>query len=130
MGVQSMELGEQELDKIGRYVQNHLPQWLSASFPYVFNQEKQFELNERIVRVEEGLKNVHIQMQQSFDLMEKRFEQVDKRFEQVDKRFEQVDKRFDQMQHTMDQRFKSLQWFLGIGFVVITTLMSLYNFIV
>lgn len=56
----------------------------------------EIEIRERIVRVEEELKNQRELMMKGFNQVEKRFEQVEKRFEQVEKRFEQVDKRFEQ----------------------------------
>jgi hypothetical protein len=76
--------------------------------------------------------------------MDKRFEQMDKRFEelihhtdsrfqdlihQMDKRFEQVDKRFEDLIHHMDKRFSLIQWTMGIGFTMITILMSVYQFL-
>ncbi len=58
------------------------------------NVEKEMEIRERIIRVEESL-DKHIA------LTKQGFEQMDKRFElltgQMDKRFDQVDKRFNQM---------------------------------
>ncbi len=68
--------------------------------------------------------------------LEERFEQVDKRFEQIDRRFEQIDKRFDDLIHYMDKRFEqvdkrfaAMQWTIGIGFTLITVVMSVYNFV-
>ena len=49
----------------------------------------------------------------------------DKRFEQVDKRFEEVDRRFDEV----SKRFSGMMWLIGIGFVLLSTLMSLYSFL-
>ncbi len=136
MGDAVMELGEKELEKIGRYVQNHLGEWAKDSNILEFRTQREIDLLERMVRVEEGLKNIAEQMKKGFESMEKRFEQIDKRFEQVDKRFEQVDKRFEQvdkrfedMQHYMDRRFSQLQWMIGIGFTAITVLMGLINFL-
>ncbi len=40
--------------------------------------------------------------------------------EDVNKRFEAVDKRFEDMQQYMDRRFAMLQWFMGIGFLIIS----------
>ena len=61
--------------------------------------------------------------------MDKRFEASDKRFESLqyamDKRFEAVDKRFE----TVDKRFSMLQWMWGGGVLIITLLMSLYQFL-
>ena len=105
----AMALKEEELQVIGEYVQNHLAEWLPEQTysPATFNYP--LELTERMIRVEEELKNQRELMKQGFELMEKRFEQVDKRFEQmqlnIDKRFEQVDKRFELMQNSIDKRF-------------------------
>jgi hypothetical protein len=89
-----MPLVQEDYDAIGKYVQKHMSEWLGnqslAKPPQVY----EIELRERMVRVEEELKNQRELMKQGFDLMDKRFEQVDKRFEQIDKRFEQVDKHF------------------------------------
>ncbi len=122
MGEAVMELGDRELAKIGEYVQNHLEEWgINRHIPE-FKTNREIELLERMVRVEEGLKNIAEQMQKGFEYMEKRFEQVDKRFEQVDKRFED-------MQHYMDRRFSQLQWTIGIGFSVITVFMGVLKFL-
>ncbi len=75
--------------------------------------------------------------------LEERFEAVDKRFEQIDKRFEQIDKRFDDLLHYVDKRFDAVdkrfeavdkrlgfqQWLIGAGFLVVTTLMTVYQFL-
>ncbi len=139
MGEAVMELGEKELEKIGMYVQSHLEEWSKNKNVLEFKTDREIDLLERMVRVEEGLKNIAEQMQKGFEYMDKRFEQMDKRFEQVDKRFEDmqysinkkfelVDKRFEDMQHYMDRRFAQLQWTIGIGFTVITVFMGILNF--
>jgi len=72
----------------------------------------EIELRERMVRVEEELKNQRELMKQGFDLMDKRFQEMRtdmlNRFEQVDKRFEQMDKRFETTQASMDKRFEQI----------------------
>lgn len=133
MGEAVMELGDRELEKIGEYVQNHLEEWgINRHIPE-FKTNREIELLERMVRVEEGLKNIAEQMQKGFEYMDKRFEQVDKRFEDmqigINKRFEQMDKRFEDMQHYMDRRFSQLQWTIGIGFSVITVFMGVLKFL-
>ena len=125
-----MALTERDLEQVGQYVQAHLYEWLPAPV---------LQLSERIVRVEEELKAQRELMLQGFrqvdmrfEQVEKRFEQVDKRFEQVDKRFEQVDKRFEQVDKRFDDinhRFTGMMWLIGTGFVLLSTLMSLYNFL-
>ena len=105
MGEPAMELGEKELEKIGNYVKAHLPEWMGET-----RRERELDLVERVIRVEEELKNLR-------EVMEVRFEAVNKRFEAVDKRFED-----------MDTRFLQLQWSMGIGFTVLAALMAVFNF--
>ena len=103
-------------------------------------------LLERMVRVEEGTKNIQKEMvflregmdrkfeeaDKKFDLlredMDKRFillrEEMDKRFESVDKRFEAVDKRFDKMDTRIDSLSSTIKWLAGIGFAYISILMT------
>ena len=108
----AMALKEEELQVIGEYVQNHLAEWLPEQTysPTTFNYP--LELTERMIRVEEELKNQRELMMMGFEQIDKRLEQIDKRFEQVDKRFEQIqlnmDKRFELMQNSMDKRFEQV----------------------
>ena len=124
----AMEVTNEALEVIGRYVRDNLGNWIrdAAVYPAApppFDPE----LRERAVRVEEELKAQRELMKIGFDHVDKRFEemradtkarfeQVDKRFEQmrtdmntrfeqVDKRFEQVDKRFEDMRSDMNTRF-------------------------
>ena len=87
--------------------------------PQRTDSERESNLSERFVRVEEELKHQRELMIKGFAQAEKRFEQVDKRFEesrqdmlarfeQVDKRFEQVDKRFEQIREDMNKRFEEM----------------------
>lgn len=101
-----------------------IDEYMKSRQPFqVISQVQEFDLRERVIRVEEGIKRVQEQIsnilvmmekrfeqvEKRFELMEKRFDQIDKRFEQVDKRFEQVDKRFEDMQNYMDRRFDEQQ---------------------
>ena len=103
-----MALTERDLEQVGTYVQTHLYEWLPAPV---------LQLSERIIRVEEELKAQRELMKQGFDQMEKRFEQVERRFEQIDKRFDDF-----------NRRFTGMMWLIGTGFVLLSTLMSLYAF--
>ncbi len=89
-----------------------------------------YDLLERIVKVEEELKHQREliyafmkQVEKRFEQVDKRFEQIDKRFEQVEKRFEQIDKRFEQI----DKRFELLTlrldrfMFWSLGLVICAT---------
>ncbi|MFW6293452.1 MAG: hypothetical protein ACOC7V_14160 [Spirochaetota bacterium] len=62
------------------------------------------QTNERIVHVEEELKAQRELMQRGCDEMERRFGQV-------------------------ERRFRGQTWLMGVGFVLISTLMSLYAFL-
>ena len=117
---QAMELSPQALEQIGLYVRGNLGTWFRAA-----NLEREMDLRDRTLRVEEELKTQRELMREGFAQTEKRFEQIDKRFEDMqrsfEKRFEMVDKRFEDMQHNMDRRFdevhrsiRSGQWFIGI----------------
>ena len=117
----AVALKKEELITIGRYVQEHLTEWLPEQIYKSADRIYPIELGERMVRVEEELKNQRELMKQGFDQIDKRlevlqinmdkrfdqvnkhFDQVDKRFEQVDKRFEQVDKRFEQVDKRIEQ---------------------------
>ena len=78
--------------------------------------DRDIELRERTVRVEEELKAQRELMREGFAQTEKRFEQIDKRFElmqqQMDQRFDAVDKRFE------DMRSYSTRWFTVISIML------------
>jgi hypothetical protein len=111
-----MPLGKKDFESIENYLKENLPRLLAeqslAKPPLVY----EIELRERMVRVEEELKNQRELMKQGFEFMEKRFEAIDKRFAAVDKRF-------DDLIHYTDRRFSALTWFIGIGFIIINVVM-------
>ena len=100
---------DEQLEEIGDYVKNHIAGWIKDSNIIPFSSsrrdfsDRDIVLSERIVRVEEGIKN-------QGDLLEKMLSFMEKRFEQVDKRFSQ------------------LQWSMGLGFTLIAVLMGIFNF--
>ena len=107
---------DQELETVVTYVKDRLPESMPQASPVIPNDY--FRLAERIVRVEEALKNLSL-------LMEKRFEAVDKRFEDMNKRFEDMNARFD----AIDRRFN---WTIGIMTALITglgVLITIYRFL-
>jgi hypothetical protein len=88
MGESPVELGERELKKIGEYVKAHLPEWMGE-----LRRDRDLELTERIVRVEEEVKNLR---------------------EVMEARFEVIDKRFTHMQWTMGLGFTLLAALMGV----------------
>jgi chaperonin cofactor prefoldin len=115
-----MALTQEDLRQVTAYLQTHIDEWLPQPV---------LHLSERIVRVEEELKHQRELMMQGFANIERRFEDVNKRFEDVDKRFEDVNKRFEDVNkrfEDMDKRFSTLTWMIGIGFVVVTSLVTVF----
>ena len=97
---------------------------------------REISLIERLIRVEEELKALreiqiaHIEtIEKRFEVMDKRFEalqrEMDKRFEAIDKRFEAMEKRFE----AMDKRFTLLQWSIGIGFTLVSSLIGIVTYL-
>ena len=92
-----------------------------VQLPPEFYQSRR-ELGEQVARLEAR-----------FDSFETRFEEY---MRHVDQRFEAVDKRFDDLIHYVDKRFEAVdkrlgfqQWLIGVGFLVLTTLMTVYQFL-
>ena len=150
-----MTLSDADLQHIGRYVRAELPGWLKELAPWALGSQ----LMERMVRVEEAkaqreLLLTHVQTSdrrfddankrfddankrfddanKRFDDANKRFDDANKRFDDVNKRFDDVNKRFDDANRRFDdnsRRHTATRWFLGVGFVVLTTLVTLYQFL-
>jgi hypothetical protein len=114
---------------------SNLPVGEAGSGGWSVNRE--IETISRTSRVETSIEYLGKQMVDGFARMDKRFEELihhtDTRFQdlihQMDKRFEQVDKRFEDLIHHMDKRFSLIQWTMGIGFTMMTVLMSVYHFL-
>ena len=112
-------LKEQDVGRIGEYVKPWLRELVDRMMPREETAGVGGALLDRMVRVEEELKAQRELMDERFGFMERRFEAVDKRFEDLmaysDRRFEQVDKRFN-----------ALTWMIGVGFVVLTSLTTVF----
>ena len=107
-----MALAKEDIEQIQELINRSL---ISNQCATNDNIHYELELRERIVRVEEELKNQR-------EIILQGFKQSDQRFEQIDKRFEQVDERFESIQTTMNNGFKEINrrmdrfmfWSLGI----------------
>jgi len=108
MGDSVMQIDPEQMESIGHYVRLHIHEWLGEGEVSRSSRDRELDQRDRIIRVEESLKNQQDLMRQGFENMEKRFEQIDKRFEQVDKRFEQVDKRFEELRQDTNRRFEQV----------------------
>ncbi len=72
-------------------------------------------LKDSIKTLSQNVELIVLQMKEGFKRMDKRFEAMQ---QQMDKRFESIDKRFNRMTVLM-----------SIGFVVVTTLITVYRFL-
>ena len=122
---------DQELETVVSYVRDRLPELLAQAPTTIPNDY--FRLTERIVRVEEALKNQNILMEKRFEAIDKRFEDLihymEKRFEAIDKRFEAVDRRFE---HVTKQAANYFGWTIGIMstlFLALGALITIYRFV-
>ena len=137
-----MTLSDGDLQHIGRYVRAELPGWLNELGPWALGSQ----LMERVVRVEEELKAqreillTHVEtsdrrfgdMNRRFEDANRRFDDVNQRFEDVNKRFDDVNERFEDVNKRFDdnnKRHTTTQWAVGIGFVVLTALVTVYQFL-
>lgn len=130
----SVKLTKENLDQIVEYIAEKYPAIRGGGKAKSYSRDFEIEIRERIVRVEEELKNQRELILQSlnfngkqFEQVDRRFEQVDKRFEQIDRRFEQVDKRFEQIDkrfEQVDKRFTMMMWFTGLGLTLVTAFIT------
>jgi len=118
---------EEDLEYISRYLTEKFPSLKGNADQYRYSDIK-IDIHERIVRVEEELKHQRDLIHEVLKMMDKRFEQVEKRFEQVDKRFEELrtdmNNRFEFTHADINRRFNMMMWFTGIGFTLITTIIT------
>lgn len=107
-----MPLAKEDLQQIEEHVKKHMADWLTEASLGKPPQVYEIELRERMVRVEEELKNQRSLILQFMEQTDKRFaesrEDMLYRFEQIDKRFEQVDKRFEELREDMNARFEQV----------------------
>ena len=117
-----MALDDTDLRRIGDYVKGNFYGWLVEVAPQVVSGP---QILERMERLEQELVAQRHELKAQRELMETRFEAVDVRFEDVNRRFEDVNKRFDDM----NSRFNGMQWLIGVGFGLIATIVTIFEFI-
>ena len=94
-------LREEDVGRIGDYVKPWLRELVDRMVPRAEMVGVGAALLERMVRVEEELKAQRELMDERFGFMEQRFE-------------------------TVDRRFNTLTWMIGVGFVVVTSLTTVF----
>ena len=98
-------LSSRQLERIGSYVKEHLPQWMNEARPD--ESVRSFDCMGRIIRLEEAV------VRQG-DLIEKLIHQIDRRFDQGERRIDRIDKRISLMFTVMT----SITSLVGAGVVV------------
>ena len=93
---------EDELKQIGDYLAAQYPV-LKSGGVYSGYGDIKIDLYERMVRVEEELKH---QRELILNVMK------------------MMDKRFEDLRNDMNKRFSMLMWFIGIGFTLVTTIIT------
>lgn len=144
MGEAAMNLTPEQMASIGEYVRGHIHEWIGTGSDSAIT-ERALDQRERIIRVEESLKQGFEQSEKHFEQMDKRFtdliHHMDKRFtdliHHMDKRFEQSDKRIDDFIHQSDKRFEQVDKrfsqmfaYFTTGIVVLGLMMSVYKFLI
>jgi hypothetical protein len=121
---------------IKQLVYSILPEVLAQ---YQEEKGKDFYLNpllERLIRLEEELKALRIEMNLRFEAQRKesdaKFEAINARFEalikEMNARFEALTREMDTRFEALDKRLNFLQWLIGIGFAFLGGLITLLNF--
>jgi len=122
---------------IKQLVYTFLPEVLAQ---YKEERDKDIYLNpllERLIRLEDELKALRIEMNIRFETVIKemniRFEaqkqESDARFEAINTRFEALIKEMNTRFEALDKRLNFLQWLIGIGITLLGGLITLLNFI-
>ncbi len=117
-----MVLDDTDLQRIGDYVKGNIYGWLVEVAPQVVAGP---QILARMERIEQELVAQRQELKAQRELMETRFAAVDVRFEDINKRFEDINKRFGDM----NSRFNGMQWLIGVGFGLIATMVTIFEFI-
>ena len=110
-----MPLREEDVQRIGDYIKPWIRELVDAAVPQPVFAGVGAQLLERMVRVEEELKAQR-------ELMDHRFAAADKRFEDL---MAYSDKRFDDVHES----FQRTQWLIGLGFVLVTAVVTVFGFL-
>jgi hypothetical protein len=110
---------------IKQLVYSILPEVLAQ---YKEEKGKDISLNpllERLIRLEEELKALRIEMNIRFEAQRK---ESDVKFEAINARFEGLIKEMNARFDALEKRLNFLQWLIAIGFSFLIGLMTFFNF--
>lgn len=105
---------DKELERIGNYVQDHLPEWMDGErSPGSGPREARDESRERLIRLEEAISRQGDLIEKMLHQMDMRFEQTNRRIDDMnrlmDMRIKQVNRRIDELTLQMNIRFEQME---------------------
>lgn len=105
---------DKELERIGNYVQDHLPEWMDGErSPGSGPREARDESRERLIRLEEAISRQGDLIEKMLHQMDMRFEQTNRRIDDMNRlmaiRIEQVNRRIDELTLQMNIRFEQME---------------------
>lgn len=144
MGDPEVAIGDAELNRIGEYVQSHLPEWMDklgirpTSDPVTNSQllerivgveEQGVRLEGRVVRLEERIAGVHERVVRVDEELRAQREIMTSRFAVMDERFvfwsKSANDPFCQTMRNLD----SIKWLIASGTILLVALYSLLTFL-
>lgn len=97
------------------------------------NRMEHNEFQQELIKIDGRFNQLITEVREGFNRMDHRFEAMQ---QQMDRRFKSADQKFDAVQHQMDRRFDIVDKrfnrqtaMMSIGFLVITTLITIYRFL-
>jgi hypothetical protein len=97
------------------------------------NKMEHTEFQQELIKIDGRFKQMITEVREGFRRMDERFEAVDQRFETIqagmDQRFESMQQQIDHRFDASDKRFTMMFSFITIGFVVMATMMSVFQFL-
>lgn len=101
------------------------------------NRMEHTEFQQELIKIDGRFNQMITEVREGFNRMDHRFEamqlQMDQRFEtmqtNMNHRFEASDRRFEVMEGQFNKRFSMMFSFITIGFVVLSTMMSVFQFL-
>ena len=93
------------------------------------NRMEHTEFQQELIKIDGRFNQMITEVREGFKRMDERFESVDQRFGSTDQKFESIQKQIDQRFDASDKRFTMMFSFITIGFVVMATMMSVFQFL-
>ena len=97
------------------------------------NRMEHTEFQQELIKMDGRFNQLLTELREGFKRMDQRFESVDKRFEimqtKIDQRFEIMQTNMDHRFEASDKRFAMMFSFITIGFVILATMMSVFQFL-